>query len=351
TTARRIAGGVGVDGFDATALARLGALAAESGDATTAFSAAAALEERGHEREGRRIRGAAAVKVGRYPEALDALQEVADTSMEVVLLARALYFAARVGEARQVIIDGEAQLHGEDRVRGYDVAGHASFALGEPDVGVGWLERALEAAQHAGEPRALARAKHSLAIALHRSGDVDRAHRLYSESIAAADPLAATTRKLNYATLLHDRGKYAEAETLYREALARAAQLANVRELARAGVNLANLLVLTGELAEAHERGEETARLCAVHGLRQAEVMAQLVLLEAAIESERPERARETLETVRAGLAELEDSVAAAELSLLEARLLVLEGASALALEQLESLEVPDVSNLRARHA
>ncbi|MEM6530996.1 MAG: sigma 54-interacting transcriptional regulator [Myxococcota bacterium] len=350
-TARRIGGGIGLESFSDDALTRLGWLAAESGDAASAYTAAEALGLRGRARDGRMIRGAAAVKVGRYPEALEALDGVAEGSREVVLLARALYFAARAGEARQTIIRGSAELEGEDRARGFDIAGHASFALGEPADGISWLERALDAAVERGVSSEVSRAKHSLAIALHRAGDLDRAHRLYAESIAADDPLAATTRKLNYATLLHDRGKYVDAESLYRDASARAAQLANVREYARAGVNLANLLLLIGELAEAQERAEDTARYCATHGLLQAEVMAELVMLEASIEAERPDQARKWLAAVREGLTRVEDSVASAEASLLEARLLALEGAPGLAVEQLESLEIPDVSNLRARYA
>ncbi|MEM6731542.1 MAG: sigma 54-interacting transcriptional regulator, partial [Myxococcota bacterium] len=348
-TTRRIAGIVGLEVFDNDSLIELGREFAERGDAPTSSEVADVLRARGEERPSRLIRGRAAVKTGHYGEALAALEGVQGDVDDTAILARALYFAGRGAEALALVEEIEGELDGEALVSARDVAGHASFGLGDAASGITWLERSVEAAKGLGNPRIAARASHSLAIALHRSSDFDRAHALYEASLKTDDPLAATTRNLNFATLLHDRGRYEEAQARYEVAASRAEQLANIRELARARVNLANVLVTLGELADAQEMAESTARLCVEHGLEHAETMANLVLLEARIESERYEGARDALDAVRRGLSRINDAVAAAEAGLLEARLLVREGAAGMAVSRLRELDVPDVARLEAR--
>ncbi len=350
-TLERIVASAGFEVLDDEALFSFGEELAEAGEAAGAYAVAERLAARGKETESRVVRGHAAVKVGRYPDALGALESVARRSKDQAALVRALYFAGRSSEALARVEEIENELAGDALARALDIAGHASFALGDPQGGITWLERAHEAAKATDDAKTVARASHSLAIALHRSGDLDRAHELYAASLEVADPLALTTRTLNYATLLHDRGRYEEALDRYRVALARAEQLANLRELARAGVNLANVLTLLGELAEARERAEATARLCVQQGLVHAEVMANLVVAETAIEGERFEAARDRLEAVRRGLSQINDALATVEADLLEARLLLREGAAALAQNKLRDLEVPATGNLPARHA
>ncbi|MEO0812562.1 MAG: sigma 54-interacting transcriptional regulator, partial [Myxococcota bacterium] len=114
-------------------------------------------------------------------------------------------------------------------------------------------------------------------------------------------------------------------------------------------MNLANVLVLLGELAQAQEEAERTARLCVEQGMGQAETMAHLVAAEAAIEGQRFEVARERLAAVESGLERMTDALAAGEAKLLEARLLSREGEHERAAHCLAELRVPSAANLPAR--
>ncbi|MBI3180173.1 MAG: sigma 54-interacting transcriptional regulator, partial [Deltaproteobacteria bacterium] len=182
------------------------------------------------------------------------------------------------------------------------------------------------------ERRAVSRAQHSLAIVLQRTGDKTRALALYRAALLGADVLAAITRTLNLATLLQDVGALDEARRLYRDALSRATALANAREQARIGVNLANLEVLAGNLPAAVALAEETVTLCREHALAHAGGLAALVLAEAELEREDVAAAEPALAHARDLLSQVDDPVAHAELAILSARREAAQGDSKAAL-------------------
>ena len=83
---------------------------------------------------------------------------------------------------------------------------------------------------------------------------------------------------------MQDTGFWGEAERRFRESMSHALTLGNKREQSRSGVNLSNLLVLSGQLEEGERMAEWTAALCKKEGLAYPEAMANLVLAESFLE-------------------------------------------------------------------
>lgn len=339
----------GADAFSREVLLAMTEDAAERGERRRMDDAVRILIELGAQRETPRLLAHVALKSGRHEDALTALDGAEIGAAERAVMARALFFLGRLEDALEQANHVPTEESGRDAVIASEFAGHACIGLGRIDEGLTWLERALELAHSVADVGLKNRARHSLAVALHRAGRLQPARELYQESLAENEP--HINRKANYAGLLQDEGEFDRSEALYRDCFGKAQQLADVHQIARVGINLANLLTTLGELAEAREIAEVVFRHSLQHGLTHAGVMVQLVLLEAAIESEHYRAARRHCESVREDIERIDDAVVRGEHSILEARLLVAESDVEGAIEKLARLGVPDVSGLAVRLA
>lgn len=339
----------GADAFSRDALLAMTEEAAEQGEQRRVENAVRVLAELGAQRDTSRLLAHVAIKSGRHEDALAALEGAEMGVAERAVMARALFFLGRLEDALEEASHVPTEKSGRDAVMASEVAGHACIGLGRIDEGLMWLERALELVRSVSDARLKNRTRHSLAVALHRAGRLQSAREFYQESLAENEP--NINRKANYAGLLQDAGEFDRSETLYRDCFEKAQQLADVHQIARVGINLANLLVTLGELAEAREIGEEVFRHCLQHGLTHAGVVVQLVLFEVAIESEHYRAARRHCESVREDIERIDDAVVRGEHVILEARLLVAESDVEGATKNLAQLQVPDVSGLAVRLA
>lgn len=324
-------------------------LAEEAADLNAVRRAGSALAEHGDAQAGQLALARAQISRAHYDDALSTVEPVPPSSERAAVVARACFFKGQVQRARSVAEEGLAEAAGLARLDLLNILGHCEFAAGEHGAAVNHLTQAV--AEAASDPRELERAQQSLAVVLHRTGELQGALPLYRSTRARAQGLSWVRRTLNLATALQDAGDLREARLLYREAHGRALALANRRERARVGVNLANLEVLLGEIALGARVAEDTVRVAREIKWTHAAGMAALVATEAAIERGSLEDSEQWLQTAQELLAEVEDPVAAAEVELLQARREALRGRVETALEHLNRRGSAKVAHIQRRRA
>ena len=314
-------------------------LASAAANVEAMGAAAAMLKRLGQAKQGRRLMAACQVKLGRYREALATLDgcELDDEGRAVK--ARALLFCGKAKEAMQIASTWR-EANVEARADMLDVLGHSAFATGDVEAAKAALGEALAQAEAVGDPIARARAQNGLGIVMQRTGEYEQALELYRAALRNAGTLGRVTRTANLATLFQDMGMMVDAREQYTQALSEAVALANVREQVRVGVNLANLMVLLGELGSAIQLAQQTLQLSVADGSDHAAVMACLVLCEARLERQDHQAAGESLEKAVELIGGVEDRVARAELDLLRVRWHVARGELELAAAHLGQVDV-----------
>ena len=296
-------------------------IASEEGDVTSCHIATEALL--GAEDPGwcaARL-GRALNRNGEHAEALALVKGFSERDDCLSIQARALLSQGKASDVVD-LLDGIALDHPEM----CSTLGSAQCVMGRWDEGVKTLQRAVELAEGSDLSWLLGRSLHGLAIAYQRSGRADDALQAYQDSLRHSNHLTSISRSLNYGTLLQDLGYWAEAERRFRECFAAALTLGNLREQARIGVNLSNLLVISGQLEEGWRLAEWTATLCGENNLDYPRAMALLVMAEARLEKNDALHATAPLEKAREILSTLSDPSADAEWTLLDARAALVRG-------------------------
>ena len=269
-------------------------------------------------------RAEALVALGRFAEAVEALEGEPTLSGDTLaaaeaLLARATLLGGDYVATRAVVARARARLAVHPRAAELaNATGMVAFYDGQLGPARRELEEAMRAARERGDLMLADACQANLALVLHKALDVAGAEAAYSESLAYARAVHDLPREIvrlgNLATLQQERGKTAAALDSYRQAYELAHLIDSGRERVRIALNWSNRLIWLGASARGRELAERAVAEARHLGMTFEAAYLVLVGVEAALVEGDLARARALLADAQTALDASPSAVLAAEI-------------------------------------